>query len=187
MNFENYTAETLNFYNAVGYDGPALEAMISNDYNGSDPSSATWTDLSYVSSPDFFDWISSGDIDISSVSGTAVYVAFKYTSTASDAATWELDDIFITGNEVLGVDDIHSIEAEVNIFPNPATDRVFISSDENVKLTVNIYTLSGQKVMDETNIIGEGSIDLGNINSGIYLMRCTDEAGNTAIKKLIIE
>ncbi|RLD31390.1 MAG: hypothetical protein DRI83_12490, partial [Bacteroidetes bacterium] len=43
------------------------------------------------------------------------------------------------------------------------------------------------KVMDETNIIGEGSIDLGNINSGIYLMRCTDEAGNTAIKKLIIE
>lgn len=187
MNFDNYTAETLNFYNAAGYDGPALEAMISNDYNGSDPSSATWTDLPYVSSPDFFDWTSSGDIDISSVNGTTVYVAFKYTSTSADAATWELDDIFITGNEVVGIDDIQSIEAEVNIFPNPATDKVFISSDENVMLTVNIYTLSGQKVMDETNIIGEGSIDLGNIKSGIYLMRCTDEAGNTAIKKLIIE
>jgi len=187
MNFDNYTSETLNFYNAVGYDGAPLEAMISNDYDGSDPLSATWTDLPYVSSPDFFVWTSSGDIDISNVDGTAVYIAFKYTSTTSDAATWEVDDIFITGNEILGIGDNHSSIAEVNIFPNPATDRIFISSDDNVHLTVNIYTLSGQKVMDDTNIIGEGSIDLGNINSGIYLMRCTDDEGNTAIKKLIIE
>jgi hypothetical protein len=187
MNFDNFTDETLNFYNAVGYDGPPLEAMISNDYDGSDPSSATWTDLAYISSPDFFDWTSSGDIDISSLSGSAVYVAFKYTSTATDAATWEIDNIIITGNEVVGINDIQNIDAEVNIYPNPATDRVFISSDKNAQLSVNIYSLSGQKVMDEINIIGEGTIDLGNINAGIYLMRCTDEAGNAAIKKLIIE
>ncbi|MBL7104133.1 MAG: choice-of-anchor J domain-containing protein, partial [Bacteroidales bacterium] len=100
MDFDNYDNETLVFYNAKNYDGPDMECKISTDYNGGgDPYSATWTTLSYIMTPGSWEWTFSGEIDISGFNGSAVYVAFQYTSTSSEAATWEVDDISITGEE----------------------------------------------------------------------------------------
>ena len=98
FNADNYETITFDFFTAMNYTGNDLEVMISNDYDGlSDPNTATWNDLSANLSPGSWEWTYSGLIDISSVTGDFVFVAYKYTSTSSESATWEVDSIYITG------------------------------------------------------------------------------------------
>jgi hypothetical protein len=187
MNFDNTQNEVLNFWNADAYNGPALEAMISNDYDGEDPTTATWESLDYVSSTGYFEWISSGDIDISFIDGENVYVAFKFTSTDDESATWEVDDVLITGTGASGFGEQNTFTAELSIFPNPATNRVNISCSDEHEVSVQIYTLLGEKISEEISFARTTSIDLDNMASGIYVLQFTDQYGNTSNEKLIIE
>jgi hypothetical protein len=103
INLNASSAEKLSFTSAAGFDNGAasLQAFISTDYDGTStsPQSFTWTALpvTIATGPGsgFGSFISSGQIDISSYSGT-VYVAFKYVATAP-ATTYEIDDIKVTG------------------------------------------------------------------------------------------
>ncbi|MEI7981227.1 MAG: lamin tail domain-containing protein, partial [Bacteroidota bacterium] len=98
MNFDQYTNEVLSFQTAWKYAGPALEVLISSDYNGTgNPNEFTWTTLSATLSPGNWVWTPSGDVDVSSLEGTAVYIGFKFTSTDTESSTWEVDDIQILG------------------------------------------------------------------------------------------
>ncbi|MBS7786110.1 choice-of-anchor J domain-containing protein [Flavobacterium sp. CYK-55] len=97
---------TLSYDTATKFQGNALEVFISNNYSGSgSPLAAgvTWTPVTGTLSPinGNYVWTGSGNININSFTGagnTAVYVAFKYTSTSSASATWEVDNVKITAN-----------------------------------------------------------------------------------------
>ncbi|MCG8411561.1 MAG: DUF5689 domain-containing protein [Bacteroidales bacterium] len=77
-----------------------LQVLVSTDYDGSsNPSSqGTWTALSITSRPagNSWDFQSSGDIDLSAYDGQATfYIAFKYLSTASAGAVWEIGNVLL--------------------------------------------------------------------------------------------
>ena len=92
---------TLNFQSVVRYNGPSLEVYASSDYSGGDPTSdGNWTELSVTLDTDSSSWSSwtdSGNIDLSSYAGGNVYIAFKYVSTSSASATYEIDNVLLTG------------------------------------------------------------------------------------------
>jgi hypothetical protein len=94
------TNPVLSFRNTYSYIGDELQLLISTDYSSGNPNGATWTDLSsQVSWSDgFFEWISSGNIDLSAYTQSGVHIAFKYIGGSSDGSTWELDDIQIANN-----------------------------------------------------------------------------------------
>ena len=71
-----------------------MEVYISLDYVSGPPSSASWTPLSYTPSSGGFAW-QSNVINISTYKSSNVHVAFKYSGTTSQGATWEIDDILI--------------------------------------------------------------------------------------------
>jgi hypothetical protein len=85
-----------------GYDnGATLEVFVLTDYDGGDtPWTATASKLSITlpsvpSSGYASDWASSGDMDLSSFSGT-IHIAFKYTggdTGTSKTTTWQIDNI----------------------------------------------------------------------------------------------
>ena len=93
----------LSFDNVVQYEpGPRLELFISSDYDGvSNPSQqGTWIDLTnYVPNWDVdsgdWDLVSSGNIDLTQFISPTTTIAFKYTGTDSNGATWEIDNILI--------------------------------------------------------------------------------------------
>lgn len=102
-NCNNYSNITLSFDHARNFaDNSGLSVLISTDYDGSsDPTTnGTWTDLTSqftFPSSGSWDFIDAGTVDISANVGITTYVAFKYTSTSTDAATWEVDNIHIEG------------------------------------------------------------------------------------------
>ena len=96
------SAPYLTFDNVTRYNGPGLELLISSDYDGtSDPSTqGNWTDISsYVPNwdTDSGDWnfVPSGNVDLTSFISPSVHIAFKYTGSNADGATWELDNIIV--------------------------------------------------------------------------------------------
>ncbi len=89
----------LNLDSDQNYNGPALEAFISTDFSG-DVNSATWVPLPIPLDPNGgWGFYNSGDYSLNDYADQTVYIAFKYTSTDSSSATWELDNIRVTGEE----------------------------------------------------------------------------------------
>lgn len=96
-----------NYYLSFETDGRAsvpsnpLEVYVTDNYTGSlDPK--TWTKLNPILDPDlskFAPFVNSGKLDISNFAGKNVVVAFKYTSTATASATWELDNVKVRGRK----------------------------------------------------------------------------------------
>lgn len=104
QNLSAFTTATLYFDTATNFAGNVLTVLISNNYSGTgNPNAAgvTWTTLTGTLSPTNggYAWTPSGPININAFAGSSsVYVGFKYTSTASEAATWEVDNVKIVAN-----------------------------------------------------------------------------------------
>ena len=106
IDLNSYSNEILTFTSWTRYTDtyyPPIELKYSIDYSGSgDPTIANWTSLSATwSAQDSQTWTNSGDIDLSSITGNQVYIAFHYTSSGTvggESAWWEIDDILIIGN-----------------------------------------------------------------------------------------
>jgi hypothetical protein len=103
VNLSNATAPGLSFRTAKNFTGNAIQLMISTDYDGvSNPSTqGTWVEYSSFAtlSPGSWAWTNSGVIPMTAFLGQSnVRVAYKYTSTTSAAATWQVDDVLINEN-----------------------------------------------------------------------------------------
>lgn len=114
-----YVSAILNFVTAARYGGPDLEIYASTDYSGSgDPNAANWTQLYGDLSDDYYNWVASGDIDLSSYMGSTVFIAFRYISTGTqsgDGKVWEVDDVVVIGETP---DIIESEDFEDDTFGN---------------------------------------------------------------------
>lgn len=103
MNLSGTTNPVLNFRNTFRYTGAALELYVSTNYSGTgDPNLATWTNLTSMATWDTdsnnWVWTSSGNVSLASYLQSNVHIAFKYTGSASDGSTWEVDDITVIDN-----------------------------------------------------------------------------------------
>ena len=101
IDLSSLSTVTLNFQSVVRYNGPSLEVYASSDYSGGNPNSdGTWTELSVTLDTDTSSWVTwtdSGNVDLSSYAGGNVYIAFKYVSTSSGSATYEIDNVLLIG------------------------------------------------------------------------------------------
>jgi len=99
IDLSQVSTATLTFQSVVRYNGPSLSVHMSTDYSGGDPTTdGNWTELSVTLDTDTSSWSSwtdSGNIDLSSVTGGDVYIAFKYVSTTSGSATYEIDNVLV--------------------------------------------------------------------------------------------
>ena len=101
IDLSSLSTATLNFQSVVRYSGPSLEVYASSDYSGGDPSTdGNWAELSVILDTDdssWSSWTDSGNVDLSSYTGGNVYIAFKYISTSSGSATYEIDNVLVAG------------------------------------------------------------------------------------------
>lgn len=92
------TGAILTFDSVKRYSGPDIEVYFSTNYNGGNPNDAanTWTKLNPTldtNTGSWTSWTGSGNVDVSAAAGGKLYVAFKYVSTTSGAATFEIDNV----------------------------------------------------------------------------------------------
>ena len=190
VDLSSVTNPKLRFFSAVGYTGPAMKVKISSDYtNQANPNTATWTDLSDVATwptgNPFWEWTNSGDISISSFDQQTIRVAFIYYSTTQASATWEVDNITVFGEEGNSISDPGK-NMQVNIYPNPGNGTFNLEVSEQAS-RVEVFSITGQLVYSQVISDQRFSIDLSDLNKGVYLIKLTDDkSGAFTTNRLII-
>ncbi len=104
MNFDQFTGEKLKFFSMMNYgtagDG-SLKVYYSTNYTSGDPTAAAWTELTGLTlSGGAWANVPSGDIDVSFINGSNVHIAFKYTCSTTNVATWEVGGIIVKGTHI---------------------------------------------------------------------------------------
>lgn len=74
--------------------------------------------------------------------------------------------------------------AKVNIYPNPASDNVTITSDGQIQMVTVLNNL-GQNVLTMTPDSKEVVLDVSNLIGGVYFIITTSEEGQTTSKLII--
>jgi len=97
--------EVLSFDYALNYSGSTCKVLVSTDYSGEgDPSQASWDTLTtYTESRGNWDFVPSGDFNLSTYEGQNGYIAFHHTNGDSGSGTWEIDNVVIKGSGKVSV------------------------------------------------------------------------------------
>lgn len=89
--------------------------------------------------------------------------------------------------DVLGIEDLDKAPRVV-MSPNPASERITVSIEDDQILEVSIVDIRGSVIRTETETpSSEKSINVSSLSQGIYLIKIVTVSGNTAVKKLVIE
>ncbi|MDP3463439.1 MAG: PKD domain-containing protein [Bacteroidales bacterium] len=113
INLNNYSNEVITFdtwkrYGSENTDN-YLKLMYSTNYAGTgSPASATWTELPFTQPASEQVWTFSGNIDLSFITGSSVWIAFKYRYGAGYYRLWQVDNIAI---QEVDVEDPMSLSA----------------------------------------------------------------------------
>ncbi len=93
---------SFSFESIKRYNGSDIEVYFSTNYNGGNPNTdGTWTQLNPTLDTDINNWNSwtnSGNLDASVAAGGSLFIAFKYISTSSESATFQIDNIELFAN-----------------------------------------------------------------------------------------
>ena len=58
------------------------------------------------------------------------------------------------------------------VFPNPANDQLTIMADDNIE-NIQVYNLLGQQLINKNSVDNRATINISNLNQGIYVVRTT--------------
>ncbi len=188
VNLDNYKEEVLTFWNAGKFTGDNLKLFYSKNYSGTgDPSTATWTEITgFTLSMGDWEWLSSGNIDLSAITGNNIYFGFKYISSATAARSWELDDIKLEAklqNSIYQIDKI--TDNTLKVYPNPFNNELNIDYvlQGDSKVIIEIFDITGKKVQEivnENQKAGEYNFKWNsqNMQKGIYILKLSTDNQN---------
>ena len=92
--------------------------------------------------------------------------------------TFDLLDLF-------GYDGVEEQQQVVNnttmsIYPNPATEQLNVALNQNTEIV--IYNIMGQKVMSQEGRVGANSINISELNAGIYFVNAGTQSQKFIVK-----
>jgi hypothetical protein len=87
----------------------------------------------------------------------------------------------------VGVEQTQANTLGVAVCPNPATDWLYLKYDNTHKITLEIFNLSGQRVLQHQHMAPKEGIEISHLPAGLYLLRFVDEQGNVATEKIVVE
>lgn len=73
-------------------------------------------------------------------------------------------------------------ESKINLYPNPSNTEIFISEGMD---SVEIFTLTGQKVLDFKSVLSDTAMNISSLQNGLYLVKATKD--NKSFTKRLIK
>jgi hypothetical protein len=70
----------------------------------------------------------------------------------------------------------------LNLYPNPASDKVTVLTDITGHSVISVYSLQGQLLLQQQIQQGKTDIDISTLAKGVYIVRLTGNAGSEAGK-----
>ena len=173
----------------VGSFGTPL-AINLNNLAGKYGSNGTPFDLSDIPDDPLLDKENITHIKVIDVIGTidplyATYDSFgnmvnESWPTPFNSCGFDLDAVGVINQKTLGTNDFE--KTNVFLYPNPASDKVFIKSKNEASIIV--YDVSGRLVVSHKNVTSNG-IDVSNLRKVIYITQINSEEKTTSVRLVI--
>ena len=180
-----YNEIWVEFRTAMKFDGDQLRVAISTDYDGaSDPGEFNWEDITdaFDYSTGNYEWVESGALDVADiVDNQSFYIAFIYTSTPEAAASWEIDYVKVTGQDMTAVNENEI--TTVSLYPNPASDQVSFVLDNDAQ--VSVFDVTGRMVSEMNATAGNTQLNVSELESGVYFVNFRYANGSTSVSKFV--
>lgn len=98
----------------------------------------------------------------------------------------EVEDYTLNVTEQLSISDINI--QDISFYPNPVNDYLNVTLSNKNIASFSLYTLTGQKVIEQLDIDKNTyKIDMQNLSTGIYILKITNDSGESSIKKVVKE
>ncbi len=122
------------------------------------------------------------------------YSYLYYDGPSFENAEWDGDmrEVVVEANML--VEDIFAeptsvdlVETEsINLFPNPANNNVTITADSSI-MQISIFNIAGQQVYHNNVNAERHSVELGDFNNGIYMVRVLTANGMETYKLQVVK
>lgn len=86
-------------------------------------------------------------------------------------------------NVLMNVPSRENLSFPLTVYPNPARDQVFFNTDVQI-MNVKVFDLTGRMIIDRS--YPGNSIELGMVNSGVYILRALDDGGKVHTSKFVV-
>ena len=97
-----------------------------------------------------------------------------------------IPDLSLALQTGLSVDDVTFNTSEISVYPNPATQNVFIKLPSKIKKAqVKLYTVLGRKVLDAEINTSQSKLDIERFSKGMYVLKIEAETLSKTIKLII--
>ncbi|MCF8364016.1 MAG: T9SS type A sorting domain-containing protein [Prolixibacteraceae bacterium] len=113
---------------------------------------------------------------------TAAEEAERTTTIEVTAEDGETQNIYSIVFDVLETG-LNDLDIENRIYPNPASSHLYISNAAKIN-RIEIYNMAGSKVFSQNSITTE-SIDVSELNSGLYIISMFDVKSNNIVRKFV--
>ena len=92
-------------------------------------------------------------------------------------------------NPALAVGNVNAVATNVFVYPNPAHDRLVVSTAASLNGSgvISLFNTLGQQVYTVQLLQSQQTIDISNLVTGIYVMYITDGAGSKKTFKIVKE
>lgn len=112
-------------------------------------------------------------VDLAAYAGQAVYVAFRHHD-ITDMFMVNVDDVEILAGSAPTA--IEELAAQVNVYPNPSSDVVFVNTDAQIS-TIDVINVAGQKLSSLNVNNNNAQINVNGFAAGIYFLQINTENG----------
>jgi len=132
-------------------------------------------------------WISSvANYDTSNVFVSGYFTNYLSVDNQSMSNNIKHGFVAMCGSDITsGFNEVYNVNNRIDVFPNPTTDKISFITDKVIKdARLNIYSITGNLVKSEL-IDSDNSIDVSNLNTGVYLVKIETKQGKTYTSKFV--
>jgi hypothetical protein len=103
---------------------------------------------------------------------------------------YEFPEAYGTCDFTVSVEERMLSSFSLDLHPNPVSDQLFLNFSEAIKLRrISIYTISGQMILTQNPSTSSGrhTVDLSQLQSGMYLLEVESTEGYREVKRFVVE
>ncbi|MCS3871327.1 hypothetical protein J3D55_004243 [Chryseobacterium ginsenosidimutans] len=163
---------------ALGYIGSARPALSDLQAGFGGNVNSVSVSPSFASATDFH-LATSGNAALDNKGTPVAEVTLDADGMARNATTPDLGGYEFT-NLVLAVNDV-AAKNKLNYYPNPVVDFITINNDSKIR-NVEVYNMSGQRLINETVNAEKGSVDMRKVPTGVYILKVNSEKDSQSLK-----
>lgn len=175
INYNNFYSSGTN----LGYIGGLAKATLADIQAGFGGNVNSLNVLPVFVSATDFHLSATGNAALDNKGTPVVEVTLDADGNTRNALTPDLGSFEFTA-AVLAVNEAAK-KNTVNVYPNPVVDYLYINNDSRIK-DIEVYNVSGQRILSETINAEKGSVDLRRAAAGVYILKVNTEKGSQSLK-----